>query len=646
MRHSHYLSLALVAIGVMFVAINLISANLLNGLRFDATHDKLYTLSASTQQAIQTLDETVTLDFYVASNAVAQDPALRTYVARVRDLLKAYAALSNGKIHLVEHDPAPFSKTEDKALSAGLKAIPGSNPDDDPLYFGLVIRNSVDDSSIIPLFYPQREAVLEYEITRAIVTNIDAARPRIAIITSLPWLFEVDPQNREIKPVAKIMRDIAQSFEIAVLRPDFDELPPDTKVVMLAQPRDMSEFQLYLLDQFALRAGRVMVLLDPASSIAMDGGGGNIAASQTLGKLAPAWGFSVQSDVILDRAEALPVQAIIAGRPVVAPQPLYFAIPQKGLNANNLMTAGLGRDVHVGTPGEVVFTQRPGLTFEPLLTTTTDTMRMEASRALSGLGPEAIANDWEPANSRYVVGAHITGKLASVFNNGPPSAPLRSPEMSAISGSRPPLLPQLQQSTVKSQIVVLGDVDLLADSFFLGPDGETADNTAFILNSLDILSGSDALVGLRSRTPFARPLVVVERIKAAAQARLLEEQQQLQNRLETASARLDELEAKGAGAGFFSGKADAALASAEQAEITRFRNEILVTRQSLREVQEGVRASVAQIKTMLIVLTAFLVPLLIALAGIGVFTARRIAARKARRAPILEQIQGEIEAVP
>jgi ABC-2 type transport system permease protein len=645
MRHKSFLVLALGAIAIIFLSLNIASTNLLGGLRLDATHDKLYTLSASTKRAVTRLDEKVTLDFYAASGALASDPALRTYAARVRDMLKAYAAMSKGKIALVEHDPAPFSKAEDDALAAGIRATPGLGPDDDPLYLGLVVRNTVDDKSIIPLFAPEREAGLEYEITRAIVATVTPSRPRIAIITSLPWLFESDPATLVVKPVAKIAQDLIQSFDVVVLRPDFDELPPNTKVVMVAQPGEMSEYQLYLLDQFALRQGRLMVLLDPASSVAKDGGGGIVADSQGLGNLASSMGFSVQSDVILDKTEALPVQAVIAGRQVVAPQPLYFAVPPKGLNASNLMTAGFGRGLHVGTPGEVIFTGKNGLTFEPLLTTTNDTMRMEAARAVSGLNPDAVASDWEPANARFVLGAQIAGKLTSAFPSGPPAAPLRSEQMTAVFGPRPALLPHRTQSTGEAQIMVLGDVDLLADSLYVGGDGESADNAAFILNAMDILSGSDALVGLRSRTPSSRPLVVVERLKAEAQARLLDEQQQLQTRLETATARLDKLEAKGAGSGFFSGLADATLTSAEQVEVTRFRAEVLDTRKRLRQVQEGVRASVAQIKTLLIVLSAFLVPLLIALAGIAVFTARRIAARKARRAPVLEQIQAEVEGV-
>jgi ABC-2 type transport system permease protein len=634
MKQGRFITLAFMAIAIMFVGINIASANLLAGLRIDATHDRLYTLSRGTKTTVKGLKERVTLDFYASKEALASDPALRTYAARVRDLLKAYAALSKGKIVLVEHDPAPFSIAEDEALARGIKGTPGNGPDDPTLYLGLVVRNAVEEKSTIPLFMPEREASLEYEITRAITATQSPSRPRVAVITSLPWLFSADAETGEIKPVAKVAADLAASYDLVVMPPDFDQLPPNVSVVMVAQPGELTDYQRYLLDQFALRQGRMMVLLDPASSIAKDGGGGAVADTQALGSLAQTLGFSIAANVILDKAGALPVQAVIAGRQVVAPQPLYFSIPTSGLNTRNLMTSGFGRGLHVGTPGELNFTGKAGLTFEPLLTTTNDTMRMDAVRALSGLNPDAVATDWEPANARFVIGASVVGKLKTAFPQGPPAPP--SP--------RSPIMPHLSDSAREAQIMVISDVDLLADSFYVTPDGEAADNGAFILNGMDILTGSDALVGLRSRTPSARPLVVVERLKAEAQARLLEEQQQLQTRLETATARLDELEAKSAGAGFFSGRSDAALSAAEQTEMTRFRAQVLDTRKRLRGVQEGVRTSVAQVKTMLIALSAFLVPLLIALAGVWVFTARRIAARRARRAPVLEQIIAEVEA--
>jgi ABC-2 type transport system permease protein len=646
MKQKSFLALALAAIGVIFLMANVIGANTLSGVRLDATHDRLYTVSAGTKSVVNGLDERITFDFYASSRALSDDPVMRTYAARVRDLLKAYSAISNGKIRLREHDPAPFSQVEDEALANGLKAAPQNDLEKPPLYLGLVVRNSANEKTIIPFFALDQEASLEYDITRAIATLTNPERPRVAVISSLPWLFSINEATSNIQPVAKIAADLAASYDVVVLAPDFDQLPPNTSALLIVQPPQLSEFQLYLLDQFALSQGRIIVALDPASSVAKDGGGGIVSASQALGPLAQAWGFSVQGDVILDQDEALPVQAVIAGRQIVAPQPLFFAIPPEGLSKSNLATAGLKRGLHVGTPGEVVFTQTAGLSFDPLLTSTNNTMRMDPVRALSGLTPEDVASLWEEAGTRFTLGASITGAFKTAFPIGPPATPTRSAAQEARFGPRPALPPQIRTSQRQGQITVIGDVDLFADSLYLTPDGEAADNAAFIQNAMDVLTGSDALISLRSRTPSARPLLVVERIKAAAQARLLEEQQQLQTRLETATARLEELEAKGAGAGFFSGQPDAALTSAEQAEMSRFREEVLQTRKRLRAVQEGVQASVAQIKTLLIVLNAIAIPILVALAGVFVFIARRMKARRARRTPIGEQIQAEVEALP
>jgi ABC-2 type transport system permease protein len=633
MRAQPFLAIALLAIATLFVSLNLISANLLAGVRLDATQDRLYSVSDATKAVISKLDQKITFDFYASRGALAKDPALRLHGDTIADRLKTYVALSRGKIALIEHDTAPFSTAEEEAQKVGLIALSGEQQGDEPSYLGLVVRNNVDDTSIIAAFDPQREARLDYDLTRAILNTQMPSRTKIAVITSLPWLFSVDPNTMAINPIAKIAQELAATFDVTVVPPNFDTLPPDIKVLMLAQPGELSDFQLYLLDQFALRQGRLMILLDPASSIAKDGGGGVVSASQALGNLTQNWGFSVQSDVILDKAEALPVEAVISERRTVLPQPLYFSVPAQALSSSNLMTSGLSRGLHVATPGEIAFTQKSGLTFDPLLTTTTDTMRMAAARALASLTPQEVASEWEPAQSRFVLGAAISGTLISAFPDGPPPAPPRSAQ--AVTG----IGPHLVSSTKPAEIVVIGDVDLLADSLYVAQDGDSADNAAFILNAMDILAGSDALVSLRARTASPRPLLVVERIKAQAQARVLEEEQQLQTSLETATARLDALEAKGSGAGFFSGQADGALSTSEQAEITRFRDEVINTRKRLRAVQEGVAKSVAQIKTLLIALTAFVVPLLVALTGIMVFVSRRSAARKARQRPMLEMRQ-------
>ncbi|MEN9874362.1 MAG: hypothetical protein RL186_1259, partial [Pseudomonadota bacterium] len=620
MRPRAFLAFALVAIAALFCGISVTNHQLLGGLRWDVTQDRLFTLSEGTQRVLDGLEDTITLDFYAAKDALAQDPQSRLYASRVRDMLEAYVARAHGRITLIDHNPAPFSPAEDAAIAAGITAIAGASPDDPVLYLGLTVRSSTGQVAQLPLLSPQREASLEYDISRALAQVTQVRRPRLAVLTSLPWLFARDPNQGAITPIAHVAHELARTFDIQLLDDDFAEIPPQTDVLLIAQPDTLSEAQLYALDQFALTQGRVMVFLDPASSVAKDGGGGGaLMASQALGPLAQAWGFSVQSDVVLDRANALPVQTQINGRAMVAPQPLFFTIPKAGLNADSILTTGFERGVNLGTPGEVAAKSVTGLTFTPLLTTSPDTMLLDARRALSGLSPEAVAADWEGAGTAFVVAALIRGELRTAFPKGPPAsaaAPVQTRAHRNL-GAR------------AAQILVVGDVDALADSLYLSEQGEVADNAAFVLNAADLLSGTQSLIGLRARSPIARPLVVVERLKAQAQARVLDEQQQLQNQLNVASARLNELEAKDTAKGLFTGQTGTGLSRVEQAELTRFRNEVQEARKRLRAVQDGVRRAIGSIKWMLILLSGFLVPILIALSSADLFIAGRMRARKA-----------------
>jgi ABC-2 type transport system permease protein len=645
MNRKLFASLALICLAVMFLGVNYAARSLLSGVRLDATQDRLYTLSQSTRTALSALKEPVTFDFYVSRQAAAASPVARAYVQRVSDMLKAYAALSGGRITLNTLDPAPFSALEDKALAAGLVGARLSETEDSVLYFGLVVKNAVDESVVIPFFAPEREASLEYDLTRAVLDATEPTRPSVAVITGLPWLFQSDAFGLGGQPVARVAKDLSKSFDLDVISPGFDQLPPRASVLLIAQPWELSPWQLYLVDQFALSRGRVIVMLDPASSISRDGGGGVTSGTQNLGVLAGHWGFAVQPDVVMDRDEALPVQTSLGGRPIVAPQPLYFQIVPDNLDRSSLITSAFGRGINVGTPGEIVVRPKPGLTFEPLMTTSKNTMKIAAAQALAGPGPEAVLQDWQSLDTAFPVAMRISGPLTSAFAT-PPAAPERSPDMQAAFGPLRPAPAQIKASTRRAEIIVVGDVDLLADSFYATADGEAADNAAFVLNAVDLMSGSEALIGLRSRAPSARPLVVVETLKANAQARLLEEQQQLETRLQASTQRLEELQAKAKSTGFLAGRTDARLTPAEEAEISRFREDVVSTRQRLRAVQSGVRSDVDYLKTLMIVLNGILIPFLVTMAGLWIFTARRLRASRARRLAVSEQVRDEVASVP
>jgi esterase/lipase len=113
-------------------------------------------------------------------------------------------------------------------------------------------------------------------------------------------------------------------------------------------------------------------------------------------------------------------------------------------------------------------------------------------------------------------------------------------------------------------------------------------------------------------------LVVVEKLRQAAQTRVLEEEQALESRLELAETRLREIEAKEAAK-------DLITSEVTNRELAQVREEVRDTRTRLRNLQQGVREDVARIKTRLMVIPGIVIPLLILLAGllIQVFRRRR-----------------------
>ena len=98
----------------------------------------------------------------------------------------------------------------------------------------------------------------------------------------------------------------------------------------------------------------------------------------------------------------------------------------------------------------------------------------------------------------------------------------------------------LETAENNSTIIIIGDADLLADDFyvikgnFLGFSISQVfnDNLNFLSNACEILTGSDELIGLRSRGRFERPFTAVLALKQKAQERWLDKEKELMRQAE------------------------------------------------------------------------------------------------------------------
>jgi ABC-type uncharacterized transport system involved in gliding motility auxiliary subunit len=172
--------------------------------------------------------------------------------------------------------------------------------------------------------------------------------------------------------------------------------------------------------------------------------------------------------------------------------------------------------------------------------------------------------------------------------------------------------------------IIVADTDLLADQFwvdvrdFLGQQVAVpnASNAAFVVNALDNLGGSEALIALRGRGADNRPFQLVDELRRDAERRYREKEQALTTKLKEVQDQLAKLENAGEGGSLI-------LSEADRQSVEKFRADMLSIRRELREVKRALRQDIDRLDGWLKFTNIALVPLLIGIGGVGWAAARR-----------------------
>ena len=135
---------------VIFVCINLVSAQVLRSNRIDLTEQHLYTLSQGSRALLADLKEPLRFRLFFSSALTKEAPQMAAFAGRVRSLLDAYVAAARGNIILEVIDPKPFSEDEDRAVAFGIEGFTGHTGE--RMFFGLAATNSTTGRSTIPSF--------------------------------------------------------------------------------------------------------------------------------------------------------------------------------------------------------------------------------------------------------------------------------------------------------------------------------------------------------------------------------------------------------------------------------------------------------------------------------------------------------------
>ena len=625
-----------VAVLAILVGVNLIAEYRLSQTKLDLTQQRLYTLAPGTRKILAELKDTITLRFYYSRALGSRIPMYGAYSDRLSEMLREYASASGGKIRLEFYDPEPFSQTEDRAVAYGLQGVP-IDQSGEQVYFGLAGSNLLDDERTVAFFQPERERFLEFDLTKLIYELSSPKRPLIGIMSSLP--VDGDPrammmsQNRAAGQPWVATMQLRQAFGVRNVPVDAQVIDAEIQVLVVIHAQNLSVNTLYAIDQFVMRGGRLMAMVDPHSEA--QGAAVNPQTGQppsdtasNLATLFDAWGIAYDSNQITaDLKGAWRVRGSAGDRGQAVDYVAWFNI-RDGLNTNDPATAELTQ-VTVASAGSLAKKDSATIEFTPLLTTSELSGVVPLERIKSFPDPGKILAEFKPDGQRRVIAARVRGELVSAFKEAPPP-PADAPGVAKDKVA----LPEYRAKTDgAANMVVVADSDILADRFwvrvqeFFGQQEATpfSDNGPFVANLIGTLAGGDALIGLRSRGTSLRPFDRVEDMQRSAEARFRATEQELTAHLDTTQKKLTELRTGRGTQG-----ANAVISEQQRETIDALRRDITDTRGKLRNVQLELRRDIRSLENQLRMFNIVLVPAVLTLIAIVLGIARRQRRARAR----------------
>jgi len=614
--------------GLLILFAIIIAANVIISrvrARVDLTGEKLYTLSDGSKAILAKLEQPVTLKLFASSSSPAMPPVLKNYARQVEDLLREYVVASNGRITLEKYDPVPDSDAEEWAQKYGLTGQPMDifGP---PVYLGLVAQMG-DAEATIPAFDPQAEALLEYTITRLIYRVCHPEKPVVGVISSLQVLgtrAPPFPMPGQPKPQSQapwlIFQDLRDDYTFRELQPSVERIDDDIKTLLVIHPKDLSEKTLYAIDQFVLRGGQLMALLDPLCVADMETSGGANPfgmprTSSNLEKLLSAWGVRYdENKVVADMRAISRVRMGDGGR--IEESPVWLSLNRSNTSAKDVLTSGI-ESIMLPYAGAFSAESTKDLAVTPLITSSESAGLVNSFSAQ--LGASTVRSEFRSGGASLAIAIRLSGTFKTAFPDG---APRDS------SGSDTNEVPASAEQSLKegrSTVILIADADMIYDRFcvqeinFLGARAYQPlnDNAIFFANALEQAAGSADLVGIRSRGTFARPFEVVLKRQEKAMLQWQEKEKELEARLQETQSRLRELQSEK------DPKQRFILSEQQKKAIETFRQQEFQIKQDLKMVRKSLRHDIETLGILVKAVNIAAMPAFVVLGGIGFWMRRR-----------------------
>src|SRR5437868_12162421 len=604
-EHLVYSAIGLVALALILVAFNYLLSRV--PARVDLTEGKLYTLSDGTKKILRNLQSPVKVKLYI-SQGESVPVQLRSFAQRVEDLVREFGAASNGNLRIERYNPKPDSEEEDAAQLDGIE--PQQLGNGESFHLGAAVAQ-LDRKQTLPAISPQRERLLEYDLVRAIARVGANERPKIGLMAGLPVLGEkFNPFTRQSSEPWVLAGELKREFDVKEVPFTAKEIDKDVNVLLLVHPRDLQPEQEYALDQFVLRGGKLIAFVDPYAYFDQQPqmpGVPPMPSSSNLPTLFKAWVIEFDSNKVIS-------DVVFGSGGGARYTPTVLSLNRTAFSRDDVVTGSIETLLYA-FGGAFGLKPAEGLKATELVHSSPNSMLVDNAEATKS-GDQATRS-FKPSGNPMPLAVRLTGKFKTAFPDG----------LKGDKDKPQPNTPALRESGNDNSVILVADVDMLADGAAVDVQEmfgrkvvvPSNGNLAFALGMVEQFAAGNELISLRSRATAFRPLTVVRELEAEAQQQYFGKIQALEEELQKTNAKLQELQkAQGAGA-----KGGQILSAEQQAELERFRKRVAETRLELKEVRRSLRQDAEALVFWTKVVNIALMPILVALFGVGVALIRR-----------------------
>jgi ABC-type uncharacterized transport system involved in gliding motility auxiliary subunit len=601
-------------------------------VRFDFTSEKLYTLSDGTKAILSKLDTPIEIRFYCSQASREMPVMLKTYAQRVEDLLNEYRKASKNQIEIKKFDPKPDSDAED---SANLDGVEGQMVNiGEKIYLGLAI-SLLDQKVAMPFLSPEREKLLEYDLSRAITRVVAKDKPVIGVMSALQVFGQFDPMMMRMgRPQRQdpwvFVSELKRDFDVRQIEMTVEEIPKETKVLVVVHPKGISEKTQYAIDQFVLNGGKLVAFLDPYSFVdAQSNPQANplqaaAAGGSSLDKLTKAWGLEFDGNKVV--ADMNFVSRLNRGNRQES-APAVLSMTREGMNTEDVITGQIDNAL-IPFAGAFTGTPAEGLKQTVLLKSTKNSQLVE--KMMAELSGEQTAKDFAASGKEYALAVRLTGKFKTAFPDGKPKDSAPKPEGddkkdaekkdAAVATDA-----SLKESKTDGVVILVGDSDLLFDQVSVQIQEVFGQriviprngNLNLVQNMVEQVAGDSNLIRVRSRATMNRPFTVVKQMQAQAEERYRNKIKDLEKSLSDTQARLSELQNnKESGQRFI-------LSPEQQAEIKKFQAKQAEVNQELRKERRNLSRDIDSLQNRMKWMNIAGMPLLVTMSGISLALLKR-----------------------